>query len=302
MANTANVQIMPMIAYFGKDTAQVETITTVADVASSLNNKYFMLHTPAGAKYYVWMNVNSAGTDPAIAGATEVEIAIPTASTAAAVATAIQTALDALTPFIATVSQNVVSITHSTIGPVQGAHDGITTGFTFDISVMGDMKEELGHLDGEIEVSGLAATTIDLTAHATGTTVLEQRVTGFEQAEVTLNLKETDIAKIRKIFTKTGKTYTPAGANATEVIGFGTKVSCNAVASGAPLVLEPKCKPAVNPNSKNHNFPNALPILDSITFSGENFFVIPVTFRVLADQSLPENINRFFIGDGSQVF
>lgn len=295
MGNTQNVRIEPMIAYYGKDVAQKETIKTVADVSSALNNKSVVLHTPAGVKHYFWFNTG-AGVDPAYAGATGHEVTITANATANAVASALQGVIDPLSMFIATVSENIVTVTQSAIGACQVAHDAAVTGFTYDVDTLGEQKEELGHLDGEIEISGLAVTTIDLTAHATGTTVLEQRITGFEQAEVSLSLKETDLAKIRKMLTKTGSAYTPAGIDAQEVIGFGTELKCNAKAAGSKLTLVPKCPPTVNPDSRNLNFPNALAVMDTLTYSGEEFNTIPVTFRVLADETLPAKVNRFYIG------
>lgn len=297
MANTQNVRIEPMIAYFGKDTAQVETITTVADVTDSLDGKAIVLHTVAGVKHYFWFNTSGgSAVDPAYAGATAHAVAIATDATANAVATALQGVIDATTEFVATVSSNVVTVTHAVVGAAQSAHDAVATGFTFGVSVYGELKEELGHLDGEIEVSGLGVTTVDLTAHATGTTVLEQRITGFEQMEVSLNLKETDLAKIRKIVTKTGSVYTPVGIDSQEVIGFGSEVKCNATAAGTKLTLVPKCPPTVNPESRNLNFPNAFAIMDTLTYSGEDFNTIPVTFRILADESLSAKVNRMYIG------
>ena len=78
----ANIRVEPMIATYGEDTAQVETITTVADVASSLQNKYFFLSTSAGVKHYFWFNVATLGTDPAPAGATGHAVALSANDTA----------------------------------------------------------------------------------------------------------------------------------------------------------------------------------------------------------------------------
>jgi hypothetical protein len=53
------------------------TVTAVADVAGSLNNKYFYMASANNAtQYYVWFNVASGGTDPALANKTGVEVDI----------------------------------------------------------------------------------------------------------------------------------------------------------------------------------------------------------------------------------
>jgi hypothetical protein len=75
--------------------AEVSAFTAVADVAGSLNNKYFLISSPTVA-YSVWMNINSAGSDPLVAGTTGVEIAAATGATGITIAGAIKTALNAL--------------------------------------------------------------------------------------------------------------------------------------------------------------------------------------------------------------
>lgn len=118
-------------------TIQVQTVTTVADVAGSLNNTYFLLSdiisSGAEKKWYMWFNVNSAGTDPSIAGRTGIQVALATGATANAVATAMRTALNALsTDFVATGAANSVIITNINAGACAAVADGAQpTGFAF---------------------------------------------------------------------------------------------------------------------------------------------------------------------------
>ncbi len=125
--------------------AEVTEITTVADIAGSLNDTYFLLDTPT-TDYYVWMNVNAAGTDPLVADRTGVEITLATAALDTDVASAIQAALDALGTMDATVLANVVTVTNSADGSAPDAEDGAApTGFTFDTVTQGvDEVEEQG--------------------------------------------------------------------------------------------------------------------------------------------------------------
>lgn len=120
------------------NTATVQqTVTAVADVAGSLNSKYFLLNAKDNSVlYYVWINVSSGGVDPAIPGRTGVEVTISTGDTAATVATAIAAAIDLLTTFSSTAALAVATIVAATAGSVVPASD-VNTGFTFAVTVGG---------------------------------------------------------------------------------------------------------------------------------------------------------------------
>lgn len=118
--------------------AEVTQITTVADVAGSLNSKYFLLDSPS-TDYYVWYNVATLGVDPAVAGRTGVEVALASGATAAQVATATASAIDGLALFVAPApAANVVSVTDANNGATPDAADGAApTGFSFYVSRQG---------------------------------------------------------------------------------------------------------------------------------------------------------------------
>lgn len=116
---------------------QVQTVATVADVAASLNSKFFNVSsvnqsTKAQKNFYVWYNVSSGGVDPAIPGKTGVEVAISSGDSANTVATATRAALNALSgDFVASGSTNQVIITNVAPGLVTAASQGTaSTGFT----------------------------------------------------------------------------------------------------------------------------------------------------------------------------
>ncbi len=117
----------------------IQTVATVADSSGSLNSKYFLLNSAnAGTGYYVWLNVNSAGVDPLIAGRTAVPIAVATNASAATIGTAITTAVDALANFAAS-GTTTVTITNSASGPFTPITDGAApTGFTFVVTAGGN--------------------------------------------------------------------------------------------------------------------------------------------------------------------
>ena len=116
--------------------------TSTAGVASSLLNKYFIIYSAEDAtKYYVWFNVNSEGTDPAVASATAIPVAIAVGATATAVATALQSAVDANADFVATRSTTTVSIVNAAAGYATDTADGAggsATGFT--ITKIGELE------------------------------------------------------------------------------------------------------------------------------------------------------------------
>lgn len=113
------------------DAYEITTVTCVADVASSLNNKYFLLNAPAGSEqFYVWFNVSAGGTDPEIAGRTGVEVAITADDADTVVATAVRAAIDALTAFSAPAPVGaVITVTNAVMGPCTAASAG-DSGFT----------------------------------------------------------------------------------------------------------------------------------------------------------------------------
>lgn len=112
--------------------AGVQTITCVADVAGSLNSKYFKLETANGAqKYAVYFDVSGGGVAPTVPGYTVTPVAISTGDTAAANATALATALALLTGIAsATPATATVTVTLTTAGQFVPAFD-VDTGFTF---------------------------------------------------------------------------------------------------------------------------------------------------------------------------
>lgn len=115
--------------------AQVQNIQTVADVAGSLNNTYFLLYSAQDkTEYYVWFNVAGGGTDPAVPNKTGVEVAIASGATDDAVATAMRSAIGGLADFGTGGATNNVTITNAASGQTTDASDSAAapTGFTFD--------------------------------------------------------------------------------------------------------------------------------------------------------------------------
>jgi hypothetical protein len=155
---------------------EIMRLTTVADVGGNLNDQYFLFSTPQ-TDYYVWYNINSAGTDPAVASSTGIEITAATGATAVTIATNTTTALNAVTgsPFTAARVSDIVTITNTQTGNVTNIADGAaTTTFTFE-NIQQGVWSDVAVVDVtgafiEYEVPGVTYT--PLTFEADGTSIV----------------------------------------------------------------------------------------------------------------------------------
>lgn len=113
-------------------TAEQTEITTVPDVAFSLQSSYFLISSPS-REYYVWYNVGGGGIDPSIVGRIGLQVNIPSNETAANIAIATGAILDAQDDFkVVLPASNPFIVTNTTEGVVLSPpEDGATaTGFT----------------------------------------------------------------------------------------------------------------------------------------------------------------------------
>lgn len=298
MANqVANIKIEPCNV-----TWQIEEqwqVTCVADVASSLNNKWFKMYKPDLTWKHVWFNVGGAGVDPAPSGsAGGITVAISANALASAVATAMAAAVDADAGWTATASDDKVLITNVDVGQASDMVDGTAaTGFTF-IQCQDGGDLDLGYLDGDIEV-GFEESVNDVTAHQTGTTILASLRQGLIN-EISLTMKEaSSLEKLKELMLGTaGAAYTPSGG--TEVFGWGTAgLGQNTIIKARRLVLHPVS--SGSSKAKDICFWKAYALPDSLTISGENPKTLGLTFKAYRDDSKPDSINQFIFGDWSQA-
>lgn len=119
---------------------EISTITTVSDVADSLNGKYFLIDSATGNKFYVYLETTSA-TDPAISGRTGIKVKIATGASATTVAAAIRDSLSVQLQDFGTESlANVTTVTNVDFGAVGDITDGpigFATGFSFAVTQQG---------------------------------------------------------------------------------------------------------------------------------------------------------------------
>lgn len=308
MGSVENIKVEAMRVIFGEVVKQQEKITIRSGIVkSSLAGKYF--HTYAvlsGAivKHVFWFDTTGSDTAPTVADATlhEVDISSGSIDTVAEIATTLQGVIDAMTAvYSATVSGNVITVEHEVAGYAPSMHDAKDdtklTNFGFEILVQGDSEDDLGCIDGEIEVA-FEESFIDVNCHAEGTTPVAQLKTGVGNVEVSMSLEETTKAQMKKMFTKSGGSFIPD--NGTEVFGMGTfKNFENMFKYATKLRLHP-VRLLDGDRSEDWTFHKAMPNLEGLTFSGEEVFTLPVTFKVFPDATKDPRVNYFSIGDSSQ--
>lgn len=301
MAGTpTNIRVEPSIVTFGASAYHVQTITTIADVSSALDAKYFFLYAADGTKRYVWCDIGAAA-DPAPAGFTGVAATISSNATAAQVATAIQTAIDGLDDFTATVSGNVVTVTDVTAGYAPAMHDPSSggSGFAFSVTTLGDTAEELGCLEGDIELA-FSPSAVDVQCHESGVTTVASFQNGVSEVTVTLSMLETTTAKLKKVLMKTQGSLIPVGTSGTEVLGIGTFNDFkNLLNYATKLNIHPKRLLAAD-MSYDVTAWKAIPQLQGITFSGEGPVTLPLVFKCFIDSTKSTRANIIAFGDASQ--
>lgn len=137
-----------------ESTAQSQVITAVADVSSSLNNKYFYMYarnntTGIETVIGVWFNVGSAGTQPTDSLVDQWSVvAISANDTNSTVATALEAVIESITigggdVFDSSVSTAAVTVVHDTAAGYGGSQriaadsTAAPTGFTFAAATAG---------------------------------------------------------------------------------------------------------------------------------------------------------------------
>lgn len=126
-------------ADFEEVTSEKVTVTCTADTDGSLNSTYFILPQ---RHYYVWLDVNNAGTDPGtteegLEDLTGIKVSLATNATATEVASAISAALAENADVTATTNENILLLTSKKSGVILPGKDG-TTGFDYTITEVGD--------------------------------------------------------------------------------------------------------------------------------------------------------------------
>lgn len=297
MGDIVKVKVEPCEVTWGR--AQVQTVTCVADTSSSLNSTFFHLYSALDeTHYYVWIDVGSAGVNPSVSGATGVEVDIAEDATAAQVATAVASAINALAPFGATADGAVVTVTNADLGYATPASNGSASPvFTYAVTTVG--AKLAGFTDGDVELS-VDEQMVDVTAHQTGTNVLSRIRTGLVIEDVTIAFKETSVAQMRDYITQMGASMTPSGG--TEAFGIGTSKQFTQVLDQAEkLVMHPVVL-AAGTLTRDWAFWKAYPKLDSVSHSAENPMMVNVSFQVYPDYTKDARVRYCVFGNHTQDF
>jgi len=300
--NEVPARLEPSRVTWGR--AQCRSLTTVADVALSLEDTYFDLNgvdtTLADnvfteKRYYVWYN-GGTGSDPAIAGKTGIEVTYVSGDLASVIATKTQLAIDALSDFKAEVSIDEVVIFNKKIGSITAELDSGSTGFAFTVGSIG-FGGDLGKTSGGISFN-METSTVEIKADQTGDLLLDDVFSGAA-LNIDMSLLEMSAANWALIVGQgVGSNFTPSGG--TQVTGMGSaKVFKNATSFAGQLVLHPLSVEDTD-KSRNLSFWLSLPLPSSINFSGTDVQVMEVQFKAYNDKTKNPLVDMFVFGDQSQ--
>ena len=300
MGTVSNFRVEPVtVKMQSQETTQVDFL---ADAAGSLNSKYFKIYTGAGALYYVWFNINSAGVDPAPAGGTGISVAGATNATAATLAAAAVTAIDAIAGFHAkahpTTSGSIV-IMAAAAGATTVSSDGsAATSFTFTQLKAGS-DYDLGFTDGAIAIE-YDDQVVDVGAHQLGSTIATSIRTGKKINDITVTLKEPSIANIKEVLKKSSTLTTPSGGTATAAWGDDSALQFTQVLGLAEkLVMHPV---ALSSSDRSRDVAHWLAYLQpvSVNFSGEEPEMIECVFKIYPDYTKTSTAQFQVYGDHLQ--
>lgn len=254
-----------------------------------VKGKSFDLFLPNGDEIYVWGD-DAIVVDPAPGGTGIPFTVVGDSDNAATLAAAVAAALDADPGFSATANGTEVDVRRVDFGKVTNASDN-DMGVAITICRTGK-DYDLGLLDGDVEFS-FSPSNFIVQAHQTGVTPRAALFQGAETVEVTTSLLETAKAKLKELYDVYGGSFT--GGNG-EVFGVGTsRQGDNLLVDGARLKLRP-----VNAVDATEDtvVMLAIPVPDSLTFSGENPRTLSVTWQGFVDDTYAQTeTNVIAFGD-----
>ena len=292
---TGDISISPVNVYWQHE--HVDVFDFASATATGVGGKYVTLYLPNGDGFYAWFDENNTDTDPAPGGLTDIEVDFAAAATPQAIATSFQSAVNAVTGFTATVSGTQVTVTRDAVGAVTPSALGPSMTGLVTITVCTNGKDlDLGLLQGDVELSVAPANFI-VQAHQSGLTPRAALFQGLETLEVTTTLLETGSSKLEAIYGVYGGSFTPSMG--TKVFGIGTsKQGQNLLIDGGRLVLRPVN--AVD-QTTDTNLMMAIPVPDSLVFSGENPKTLSITWQGFIADGKDSRVSGLLFGDATQT-
>jgi len=292
MANdVSNIRIEPVELNWGNpETTSVIVTVAVGDGTS------FHIDATDGTQFYVWGD-SGASADPAPAGRTGITFDTSGLTTASNAATMV-TAIAAVANFNCKIDPDNASkviIQNVGIGAAIASVDVDSTYTIAQVRLGSDF--DLGFLDGDIDFSP-TEDLFDVTAHQTGTQIVDKIRTGNNVENIAVAMKESVAAKLKVILEAGGASVTPGGG--TEVTGWGeSKRFLNISNDTRQLIFHPVRNAAAN-LADDLAVWRAYPNLTGLNFSGESDRLINVEFQVIPDPLILAAQNMFIFGDHEQ--
>lgn len=266
------------------------TITTVADVANSLNGKYFLIDSASGKKFYVYLETTTA-TDPAIAGRTGIKVNFATGATATTVAEAIRDKLSIqLADFTVSSLTNVVTVTNVDYGAVTDTSDGpltFATGFAFATTQQG-RGENIANKQVLLSTNVSPAIAVDETARSLIRNINQnpnENIYGFYLSGAfdvpgkmfleARNLEDTDEFFILANNTNTGASFNPAVSPEAQITSITTGAN--------PVITTSTPHGLLNLDFVVIGNTNSTPSIDGIY---EITYISPTTFSIVAPSAV----------------
>lgn len=296
----SNIKIEPCNVFWGK--RKQFTVLCVADVAGSLNNKYFTISyfdsNYVEKKVAVWYDINTAGVQPTVSGATSyVKVSGATGASAATLADATMDALLLVAGVFASITLSTATLTVTLLqfGPVTAPAIG-DSGFTITSVVVG-FGGSLGFTTGGVTLN-FSKSFVEVKADQFGDQKIDDILNGVS-AEVEMTLQETHLLNLRALIGNTwGAEVTPNTGTLTVAAGTAKNFS-NMRQYACQLILKPVS--AVD-DTNSHCFWLAFPDVSSLNFSGTDLQQMPVKFSTYRDNSKVATANIWVYGDHTQDF
>jgi hypothetical protein len=284
--------------YWGREACR--QVTLVDDVAGSLSGEYFYLDSKDidgnSTEYYVLLD-NGSAVDPTPTGKTKIPVSYTDGDDAATLAGLMQTAVDAIDGFNASVeSSTQVHIENKYIGEVVDGDRSNAPSLTFsDDSGIGGF---LGKTSEGIELA-IETQSTEIQANQTGLLVTDEIFQG-QTASLTAAFLELTKDRLKSIIAgAVGGSYTPSGG--TELVGGGDSRLFQSLkqVGGGKLILNP-IRLGSSDRSEDVIFWISAPKPESINYSGTDVQVLNCTFTAYLDESKPSAVRLYAFGDWSQ--
>lgn len=290
-----NIRLESVNAYFGKK--HCRTVQTVADVADSLLNTYFDLNWINGdfqeVQGYLYFD-----TDPAIPGKTGISVARTTGDSAATIAAAIKTALDASSALVeSAVNGDTITIENRAPFAITAETDSGSTGFTLAVARAGSGKKLGKTAQGGTTVT-LEAQTFEVKADQTGEYLLDDINIGTSSSIEAgfIELTKADFELL--IGSAAGDIVTGATS---DITGYGeSRLYQSYFALGGTLVLRPIRLEGQSDYTGDVIFHKCAPLPADINYSGTDQQVLNVSFKPYLDSGIDSKVNLIAFGDWTQ--